>query len=269
MATYCIGDVHGCYNELSRLLDKISFDPTIDQLRFVGDLVNRGKYSLETLRLVKSLPNTVVTLGNHDLHLIALFYGAIIYEDHQLAAVLQADDGEELVAWLKTQPLLYNDPDGRYVLTHAGIYPLWTAAEATEYAREVEIILANDEHYPHLLKNMYGNEPNQWSSDLVGWDRKRFIVNAFTRMRFCDLEGNLDFHYQGKIGSQPKEYVPWFSMRKDRITKIICGHWAALEGRFNDSDDPNIAIIDTGCVWGKSLSALRIEGGKVFQEQAK
>lgn len=267
MGTYCIGDIHGCYDELQKLLHIINFDPQKDKLWFTGDLVNRGPKSLEVLRFVKSLPDAKTVLGNHDLHLLALaYYKSDVDEKHNLHDILTADDKQELLDWLRKRPLFYHDKKLNYTLAHAGIYPLWNLTQAKTYANEVEKILAGSD-YQELLKHMYGNNPNKWSINLKKWQRSRFIINCFTRMRFCDKNGRLDLTHQGKIGTQPKEYLPWYEVpnRPTRNTKILFGHWAALGGSISAPKMPNVYALDTGCVWSGCLTAMRLEDREVFK----
>jgi bis(5'-nucleosyl)-tetraphosphatase (symmetrical) len=266
MAIYCIGDVQGCYRELQKLLDVIGPSLKSDTLWFVGDLVNRGPDSLAVLRFVKELPRKVVVLGNHDFHLLALFHNIIHPAQHTLHEVLAAADCAELVGWLQRQPLLHRDDQLGYVLTHAGIYPFWDIIEAQQYAAEVAAKLLNGSECQALLQHMYGDEPTAWSDELRGWERLRFIINCFTRMRFCDAAGNLEFTCQGPPGTQPRGYMPWFMVprRKVRDTamKIVFGHWAALAGKVDATD---VFALDTGCVWGNYLTAMRLQDNELFQ----
>lgn len=259
MSTYCIGDVQGCLTELESLLKIINYNHNKDSLWFVGDLVNRGPQSLETLRFIKQQPNTKIVLGNHDIHLISFYHDIVDFETEHLESIITAKDGKKLVTWLQKQPLAYYSREYNCLLTHAGVYPGWGLNSALGYANEAANALSNKE----FLKNMYGNKPKKWDNNLTGYDRLRFIINAFTRMRFCDLEGNLNFQHSGKIESAPKEYIPWFKIpwRKTKEIKIIFGHWAALEGK---TDEPNATAIDTGCVWGKKLTALRLDDNNIF-----
>jgi bis(5'-nucleosyl)-tetraphosphatase (symmetrical) len=262
MATYCIGDIQGCYDELKHLLCIIKYNPNHDHLWFVGDLVNRGPKSLEVLRFVKNSPNTKVVLGNHDLHLLNVYNKIVNFEAKHLEQILTAPDAPELIDWLRKQPLIYHDIEHNFVLTHAGIYPNWELEEAIIYAHEVETKLRG-ENYIDFLKNMYGDKPNIWNNDLKGYHRLRFIVNAFTRMRFCDLQGNLEFTHPGGIDTAPQGFLPWFKIpkRKTKDIKILFGHWAALQGKTNE---PNIFALDTGCVWGESLTTLRLDDEIIF-----
>lgn len=267
MATYCIGDVQGCYDELERLLHIIHYDHNHDHLWFVGDLVNRGPKSLEVLRLISQLPNTIVVLGNHDLHLLNFYNGIVDFEVTSMRQILTAPDSPKLIEWLRMRPLLHYDQHHNCVLVHAGIYPGWDLSSAITYAKEAEQALRG-EHYVDFLKQMYGSQPTSWQNDLKGWDRLRFIINAFTRMRFCDLHGNLEFDNTGKISTAPFGYLPWFEIpwRKTKEIKILFGHWAALEGVTNDQ---NALALDTGCIWGKTLTALRVDDGVRFTYPVK
>lgn len=262
MATYCIGDIQGCFDELEQLLKIIDYNHNRDKLWFVGDLVNRGPKSLEVLRFIKNLPNTKVVLGNHDLHLLNFYNKIVDFEVSHIEQIISAPDGPELIEWLRMQPLIHYAPEHNCVLVHAGIYPGWSLENALTYAKEAEKILRG-KNYIDFLKHMYGNQPTIWSDDLNGWDRFRFIINACTRMRFCDLNGNLEFEHTGNIETAPPGYLPWFKIprRKTKDTKIIFGHWAALEGITNE---PNAIALDTGCVWGSSLTALRLDDGIKF-----
>lgn len=257
MTTYCIGDVQGCYCELRSLLNIIKFDKDKDTLWFVGDLVNRGPNSLEVLRFIKNLPRKIVVLGNHDLHLIMLYYKATNFSSVSLDQVIEAPDSGELIEWLKNQRLFYYDAESQYCMMHAGLPPQWNLATAKKLAKEAEEALQGP-NFKNFLVTMYGNEPNKWSEDLTGNDRLRFIINAFTRIRFCTNDGVLNFTCDTKIGSQPKNYYPWFKIqsRHSKDLKILFGHWAALMGKVYE---PNIYALDTGCVWGGALTAMRID----------
>ncbi len=265
MAVYAIGDVQGCFAELQALLAKIKFNPDQDTLWFTGDLVNRGPDSLGVLRFVKSLGDRQITvLGNHDLHLIALVYG--VKEAHAsdtLDAILQAPDRDDLIDWLRHCPLLHYDASLNYVMTHAGLAPMWTLQQALSLAKEVEKVLQSDEIIS-LLENMYGNQPDHWNDQLSGYARLRCITNYLTRMRFCYADGRLDLSYKGEIAGKPEALLPWFSLpsRQNTNEKIIFGHWASLQG---ESLVPNVFALDTGCVWGNCLTAMRLEDGERVQ----
>jgi bis(5'-nucleosyl)-tetraphosphatase (symmetrical) len=259
MATYAIGDVQGCYDELEKLLGKLAFSKDKDRLWFVGDLVNRGPKSLEVLRFVRSLgTRAVVVLGNHDLHLVTQHEGlARRREDDTFADVLSAPDRRELVDWLRTRPMMH--AEGDYALVHAGLLPQWSVAKACALAREVERAFAGPS-YREFLRNLYGSKPDEWDEKLEGWDRLRVVVNAMTRLRFCTDSGKMDFSAKG--ASAPAGYRPWFELRKPERHNIVCGHWSALGLKMA----PRLAALDSGCVWGGALTALRLEDGMIYQQ---
>lgn len=263
MSTYVIGDLQGCLAPLKSLLKKIDYNPASDQLWFTGDLINRGPQSLETLKFVYQLPNTTVVLGNHDLTLIAAYYKHIspsAKDNYQ--EILAAPEAEELVEWLCQKPLLHHDITHRAVLVHAGIYPLWDLTKAQSLAHEAESVLKHDRQ--SFLKHMYGNEPNMWNDRLTGWDRIRFIINAFTRMRFCHKVGSLIFDNKGTLDNAPDESHPWFSFPKriELTERLVFGHWAALGGKCHAKQ---IFAVDSGCVWGNALTAMCLETETVTQ----
>ncbi len=263
MATYVIGDVQGCFAELQSLLALIRFDAEQDTLWFAGDLVNRGPQSLATLRFIKSLARAVVVLGNHDLHLIAVHYGLKpLYPDDTIQEILDAPDREVLIAWLCQQPLVYYDTSFNVMMVHAGIAPQWNKEQVLALAHEVEMVLQGDE-IQSFLKNMYGNEPDCWSDNLMGFDRLRIITNYFTRMRFCDDKGRLFMAKKTSPLDCPKGYMPWFKVpgRKLQEQAIVFGHWSALLG---ETGVANVFALDTGIVWGGALTALRLEDYKRF-----
>ena len=261
MATYVIGDVQGCHRELLDLLDTLRFNPQNDRLWFTGDLVNRGPDSLETLRLVREIA-TVTVLGNHDLHLLAIAFGkAIPREKDTLNTILEAPDRDELLAWLRNLPLLHHDPELKYTLVHAGLAPQWDLATAESCAREVENIIRGPRAAKYFAR-MYGDKPDRWSEGLKKWDRYRFITNALTRIRYCDQDGRLALRYKGPPGSQPAGYLPWYQLegRRSRELRILFGHWATLTlGKENDCETFAVHPLDTGCVWGGGLTAMRLE----------
>ena len=260
MATWAIGDVQGCYDELCALLEKMRFNPVKDRLWFVGDLVNRGPGSLQTLRFVKGLGDAAVTvLGNHDLHLVALASGlGRPHEGDTLEAVLMAPDCPEIIDWLRSKPLLHQE-DG-YVMVHAGLLPAWTVSKAASLAREVEETLQGPQ-YREFLAQLYGSKPNVWRDDLAGNDRLRVIVNAMTRMRFCSAGGEMEFHAKGE--KAPAGFLPWFEVpgRHSANTTIICGHWSALGVKLR----PELVALDAGCVWGGALTAFRLSDRTLVQ----
>jgi bis(5'-nucleosyl)-tetraphosphatase (symmetrical) len=260
MATWAIGDIQGCYDELVRLIEKIHYDPARDTLWFCGDLVNRGGQSLAVLRLIRSLNDrTVVTLGNHDLSLLAISERSEQDQakvNPELREVLFAPDRSELMDWLRRRPLLHTDRGLGYMMIHAGLAPRWGVAEAERVAREIETRLqAND--YRRLLKQMFGNKPDVWSTKLAGIERLRAGINVLTRMRYCDVRGRIAFAEKGTPGTQKPGQYPWFEVpgQAKRDLRIVCGHWSTL-GRFAGL---GVYAIDTGCVWGGALTAMRLD----------
>jgi bis(5'-nucleosyl)-tetraphosphatase (symmetrical) len=265
MATYAIGDLQGCFSPLRDLLDYISFDPAVDRLWLVGDLVNRGPESLQILRFVRDLGEAaVVVLGNHDLHLVmqAEGYGKGNRED-TLGPVLAAPDREELLAWLRSRPLFHVE-DG-WAMVHAGLLPQWSIAQAQALSDEVRgALMAPD--YRKFLARMWGSEPVLWGDELTGWDRLRVIVNAMTRMRFVTAGGAMELRAPGNKAPPeqgPAGCVPWFLApgRQSADHRIVCGHWSALGYR----EAENVIALDTGCLWGGSLTALRLADRRVFR----
>lgn len=262
MAVYAVGDVQGCLSPLRCLLEQVSFEPTQDRLWLVGDLVNRGPQSLETLRFLYAMRDAVTAvLGNHDLHLLAVAHNVeCLKKGDTLREILDAPDCAELLDWLRCQPLIHHDAERQLTMVHAGIPPQWTLKKALKRAAEVEEVLRDDSRLPFFLDGMYGNEPNKWDSDLHGITRLRVITNYFTRMRFCTADGRLEFKSKEGLGSAPKGYAPWFSHpeRKMRGQKIIFGHWAALQGQCSE---PGVVALDSGCVWGGAMTLLDIDRG--------
>jgi bis(5'-nucleosyl)-tetraphosphatase (symmetrical) len=260
LAVYAIGDLQGCYDPFRHLLDKIHFDPEKDHLWLTGDLVNRGPKSLETLRFVKNLGDAVITvLGNHDLHLLALGNGVRFTETHfgSLWKILGADDGDELLDWLRNRPLAHYDEGINTLMVHAGVPRRWSVKKTLRRAREVEAALTG-EHYIDVLEHMYGDRPNRWTGKLEGNDRLRFIINVLTRARMVHTDDRLDFGHNGPPGNAPKGLLPWFEARKPDWagTRIVFGHWAALGLVVR----PDLICLDSGCVWGRSLSAVKLTG---------
>ena len=263
MATYAIGDIQGCYDDLRQLLTQINFKSDRDKLWFTGDLVNRGPKSLDTLRFIKALgDNAVTVLGNHDLHLLAVAYtNNSAGKKDTLDDILNADDREELLCWLEHLPLVHSDDNLKLSMVHAGIHPDWSIAKAHALASEVEAVLQSELHID-FYQNMYGNNPESWSDDLDGWLRLRHITNVFTRLRFCDQHNNLALNYKCEPGSQPENLTPWFNI-KDRASQnnsIIFGHWSTLI-LAKDIEYKNVYPLDTGCLWGGHLTAMRIDDG--------
>ncbi|WP_372523905.1 symmetrical bis(5'-nucleosyl)-tetraphosphatase [Sulfuricaulis sp.] len=258
MAVYAIGDVQGCYPALMKLLTQIGFDPDRDRLWFTGDLVNRGPRSLEVLQFVKGLGERAeCVLGNHDLHLLAVAAGAAkLKKRDTLDDILQATDRNELLHWLRMRPLLHQDDSLGYTLIHAGLLPPWNLADARRLAHEAETVLRGDKAN-EFFHRMYGDLPDHWNENLRGVERLRVIINAFTRLRYCDLEGNMDLRPKGPPGTQPPDLMPWFQVpgRRSQKFKIIFGHWSALGLWHGDG----VIGLDSGCLWGHSLSAVRLD----------
>ena len=262
MATYAIGDIQGCFEALERLLEQISFDAVNDRLWFVGDLVNRGPDSLAALRFVKDLGECAVTvLGNHDLHLLTVAAGfAHLHRGDTLQEILDAEDRDDLLQWLRKQRLMH--ADAGWTMVHAGLLPQWTIARALELAREVEGALSGPDHLD-VLRAMYGNHPDEWHDDLVGNDRLRVIINAMTRLRLCTRTGKMDFQHKSAPRLLPAGYFPWYAVpgRASAGEQIIFGHWSTL-GLHASTD---VVALDSGCLWGNALSAMRLEDRRIFQ----
>lgn len=260
MADYAVGDLQGCLEPLKCLLEHVSFDPARDRLWLVGDLVNRGPESLETLRYLYGIRDSVIcVLGNHDLHLLAASRKIDrLKKGDTLDDILQAPDRDQLLDWVRQQKLMHYDAERNVAMVHAGIPPQWSLKKALKYAGEVEAALRDDALIEPFLNGMYGNEPAKWSGDLRGVTRLRVITNYFTRMRFCNRDGKLDLKAKEGIETAPPGYAPWFShkQRKTKSVKIVFGHWAALEGRC---DEPDVYALDSGCVWGGSLTMLNLD----------
>jgi bis(5'-nucleosyl)-tetraphosphatase (symmetrical) len=267
MATYAVGDVQGCYDALRRLLDQIRFDPGSDRLWFVGDLVNRGPDSLAVLRFIKALGDrAVVVLGNHDLHLLARAEGQTRNaKKDNLDDILNAPDRDDLLTWLRHRPLMHHDAAKRFTMVHAGLPPQWDLPLALACAHELETALRGPD-YRDFLSGMYGNEPAIWSPDLTGTERLRFITNCLTRMRYCDPMGRLDLSAKGHPGTQATATtatLPWFRIpwRATRTERIVFGHWSTLKWLAED----NVWSLDTGCLWGGHLTAIRIRKKKEIE----
>ncbi len=258
MATWAIGDVQGCAAELEALLDRIGYSPARDRLWFVGDLVNRGPRSLDVLRLVAGLGDSaVVVLGNHDLHLLAAARGAGLRDgDESLAPVLAAPDRARLLDWLQSRRMLHHDPALGRVMIHAGLPPQWTLDSARGCAADLEQVLQGEASGAFFAR-MYGNQPDLWRDDLEGMDRLRFTVNALTRLRACDAEGRMLLKLKGPVARLPTGTMPWFRVpgRRSAGHRVVCGHWSALG--YHDAD--GVLALDTGCVWGGTLTARRLD----------
>lgn len=263
MATYAVGDIQGCLEPLQCLLASAGFNPKIDKLWCAGDIVNRGPQSLKTLRyLFQKRERITIVLGNHDLHLMAVAEG--IRPPHRsdtFDEILNAPDRDELLLWLRQQALVHRE--GQWLMVHAGLPVQWSVEETIARAREIEQILRGDD-YPLFLKAMYGNEPECWSDELSGMTRARVITNYLTRMRFCKADGTLDLNSKATETLAGASYKPWFEhpRKSSESYKILFGHWAALEGKV---DQQGIYPLDTGCVWGRQLSMLRLEDQQWFR----
>lgn len=265
MSVYAIGDVQGYLDTLQRLLDRVRFSPARDQLWFVGDLVNRGPDSLGVLRFVRALGDRAITvLGNHDLHLLGVAAGVQpLRKKDTFQDVLNAPDREELIEWLRREPLLHRAQG--FTMVHAGIPPGWTVELAQTCARELESALRAPE-WKRFLHHMYGDEPASWRDDLKGWERLRYITNALTRMRYCTREGELDFLIKSAPGSQPDGYRPWFESpgRAARDEPLIIGHWSTLPRDAPLATEYNIHHLETGCGYGGCLTAMRLDDLRRF-----
>ncbi len=269
MAVYAIGDIQGCFHELNDLLDAVAFAPGCDELLLVGDLINRGPQNLETVRLIMSLGDTAVSvLGNHDLHFLAVCLGghkpgrSDTFHD-----LLDAPDRDAIVDWYRRQPLLVVDERFDVVIAHAGVPHIWSVEAAAAYAAEVEAVIQGDGHADYFAA-LYGNEPACWSDSLTGMPRWRIITNYFTRMRLIQEDGTLDFSHKGAVAQAPSGYQPWYELRAGAPLgrTLLFGHWAALDGHTGLSD---VLALDTGCVWGRTLTAFRLDTGELFQVPAR
>ncbi len=258
MAIYAIGDIQGCFEPFQRLLDKLLFDPTYDQLWIAGDLVNRGPESLATLKFIRALGDAAISvLGNHDFHLLALHYGIRPRrpKDNTLDQILDAPDVAELADWLRYRPMLHHDPALNCVMVHAGLHPHWSIDEAQALANDVESLLQSSQP-ASALAQLYGDTDTCWANSRQSPDRLRYAVNCLTRMRYCARDGSPDYHCGEVPGSQPAHLIPWFDVadRKTATTEIIFGHWAAM----GLHQQPGVHGLDSGCVWGNRLTAARL-----------
>jgi bis(5'-nucleosyl)-tetraphosphatase (symmetrical) len=267
VATYVAGDIQGCYDQLRRVLDKAAFTPEADRLWCVGDLINRGPQSLKTLRFLKSLGDSVTTvLGNHDLHFLAVASGAFREAKvNTLADIIHASDCIELFDWVRSQPLAHyeylptDSGDKHFLMVHAGIVPGWSFEQTVGYAKEVEQVLKSTDFIP-FLERMYGDQPDTWRDDLKGIDRLRVITNIFTRIRFCTAEGRMNLKIKTSADTAPANFQPWYKFQQlAHDQAILFGHWATLDGHTGIG---NIHALDTGCVWGRCLTLMRLEDGK-------
>lgn len=261
MAIYAIGDLQGCHTELTQLLRQIKFKPDRDRIWFCGDLVNRGPESLLALRHVRDMADNAVTvLGNHDLHLLAqAFMENPPGKKDTLQQILNAPDRDQLLEWLRQQPLVHHDKETGFTLVHAGIHPHWSIKQALGLSAEIQQVLQGDKHVDYY-NHMYGDKPAIWSDSLKGWKRYRFITNTFTRMRYCNADGTLNLGAKYAPGSQAKGLFPWYETpaRKTEKNRIVFGHWSTLPQAGKHAVN-NAYALDSGCVWGGSLSALRLD----------
>ncbi len=262
MSTYAIGDLQGCYDEFRRLLDRLAFDPEADLLLLAGDVVNRGPQSLACLRYVRALgPACVSVLGNHDLHLLAASADRRrLKRGDTLTGILDAPDAADLLAWLAARPLAWSPPDDDLLLIHAGLPPQWDRRQALDLAAEAGAVLSGSGR-TDFFAHMYGDTPDRWDKSLSGWDRIRFVVNCFTRLRYCDADGRLALSQKSAPGSQPEGLMPWFAVpqRRSADCRVIFGHWSTL-GRVHWAEQ-QVWGLDTGCVWGGRLTALDMTSG--------
>lgn len=262
MATYAVGDIQGCFHELEKMLALVEFDSKYDKLWLVGDLVNRGADSLSVLRLIKSMGDAAITvLGNHDLHLLAVAAGvADLHHSDTLDEILAAPDRGEILTWLRNQRMIHVQDN--CVLLHAGLLPEWSVPQAQQLACEVEQALRGAD-YVTFLQKMYGNTPHQWDDSLTGYARLRVITNTLTRMRICTEQGEMQFTFKGEVGDVPDGYLPWFDVphRASAGAVVVFGHWSAL-GLITKS---NLIALDTGCLWGGALTAIRLDDRRLYQ----
>lgn len=262
MTRYAVGDLQGCLAPLQQLLNEVDFSPAKDELWLVGDLVNRGPDSLDTLRYLYRIQDSLrITLGNHDLHCLALARGYTERGRHpSLAALLAAADLTVLMDWLQRQSLVLRSDDGRYLMSHAGLPPQWSSNQALSHSAELEAVLQSPDS-GEFFRHMYGNSPAQWRDDLQGIERLRCITNYLTRMRICSADGELELRYKGPKADIPAPYRAWFDWpQPPRSETLLFGHWAALEGHTGRAD---IIALDSGCVWGRHMTLLNMDSGEL------
>lgn len=268
MATYAIGDLQGCFDELMDLLNEINFDERNDQLWFAGDLINRGPKSLQCLEFVFDRKDNVNTvLGNHDLHLLAIYeHVRQPHSSDTFDEILRSNNIKELVTWYRKQPFILHSEEFDYFLVHAGIPPQWSMSRSLDLANEVSQVLQTDQYF-EFIQVMYGNKPDSWNEGLSGFDRVRYIINCFTRIRYCDQQGKLNLKENAEPGKQTAELVPWYAYpgRISKGQKILFGHWSTVTlGSEQDFRKFNAYPLDTGCLWGGTLTAMRLEDAHWF-----
>jgi len=274
MSKYIVGDIQGCFDSLQALLKKVDFDPKNDTLYCVGDLVNRGPKSLKTLRFLKDLGDSCrVVLGNHDLHLISLYYGIRSgSKKDTIEKLLNSSDAKRLIKWLRLQPLMIYDEADRFVISHAGIYPKWDIKTALDHSSDFSAALKGAD-FKKTLKKMYGNEPSQLTSHSDDLAKLRFTVNSFTRMRFCNNNGDLSFIEKGApnlrtpLSEIEHDNLAWFRLpnKRPKEVKFFFGHWSSLGLYQHD----NVFSLDSGCVWGNKLSLYDFDNNKFISVKSK
>lgn len=257
MTLYAVGDLQGCLEPLKTLLKKVRFDRKQDRLWLAGDLINRGPDSIGCLRFVRDLGEAAQTvLGNHDLHTLAIHELGLKSKDADIRKTLSHPEADELFEWLSQQPLLRWDKERQLIMTHAGLPPVWSDKQARKLAQEVHEELGHRDRRRAFLNALYGNEPKTWDDKLTGHDRLRYIVNALTRMRFCEQDGTLDFKFKSSVTDHPPGMRPWFDWPAKRKHRLVFGHWAALMGR---TDWEEVIALDTGYVWGNHLTLMDMD----------
>lgn len=268
MATYAIGDIQGCYDGLQRLLEHVDFNPSDDYLWLVGDIINRGPHSLKTLRFIKALDSrATMVLGNHEIYALAAFHNIVSHDpNNTFYEIFKAANCDELLHWLRHRPLAHFDASHNALMVHAGVPPIWSLNETLGYSKELEEALRSDD-YVTLIREVFGNHPTEWTENLQGWRRYRYLIDGLTRIRFCTPQGTLDVKTKGGLDDAPTGYYPWFHcpQRKPIEADIVFGHWSTLGGYIEN----NLYGLDTGYIWGGSLTALRLEDKKVFQISAQ
>jgi bis(5'-nucleosyl)-tetraphosphatase (symmetrical) len=263
MSTYVFGDIQGCWKEFKALLKAINYQPNKDRLGFVGDILNRGPGSLDVVHFIQDLNDPLLVLGNHEIYFIITARDHIPRDryDHTLDTLLDAPDCQEITEWLMQQPLARLTADGDGVLVHAGIPPQWSIDEALAHSTEVQQFMQQP-NIDDFFAVCFGDQPDQWDPALTGHDRIRYIINALTRMRFCTASGQLEFSEKGTNHPNPELFKPWFELRAADPIPLYFGHWARLRGQCSR---PNTYALDTGCVHGSKLTAIRLEDKRLFQ----